>query len=473
MIDLALETRGLRIARAARPFARCASAALAAALIATACSTNEILDVKDPDVATSASTQTEAALGTVLNGAIGDFHAAYGGTGDNNESSGEIGYGGLLSDEIKSSDTFPTRTEIDERHIQLTNGNVATQFLFIERARASADRAALRFATFAPDSAGHALAYSLSGMSMIMLAENWCSGVPISTLTDDGELQFGQPETTKQLLQRAQAMFDSAITVATTAGNDAYLNLARVGKGRALLDQGQFAEAAAAVADVPDDFVYFDFASANTTAENNGLWSFFQNTRRLSVADREGGNGLPYISANDPRVPVQVTGRAGFDGKTSLDLPLLYPDRTSPIPVATGIEARLIEAEAALQAGTDNTFVAKLNAARAAAVALANSESGGNGTLPAIAAAPATEDAKVDLLFSERAFDLFLTSHRLGDMRRLVGMYGRDPETVFATGLYFKDSSPMGTDVNLPVPITEQNNPNFTQCLNRDAWNLN
>jgi len=128
--------------------------------------------------------------------------------------------------------------------------------------------------------------------------------------------------------------------------------------------------------------------------------------------------------------------------------------------VADGIEARLIEAEAMLQNGDGPGMVNALNALRA------DAGNNGNFNLPALTD-PGTTDGRVDLLFRERAFWLFATGHRLGDMRRLVRQYGRPANTVFPTGPYFKGGN-YGTDVNLPVPFAEQNNPNFTGCLNRD-----
>ena len=93
-----------------------------------------------------------------------------------------------------------------------------------------------------------------------------------------------------------------------------------------------------------------------------------------------------------------------------------------------------------------------LNAARAAA----------GGTVPALAAGdvPATQEGRVDLLFRERAFTLWLTSHRLGDMRRLVRQYGRPVESVFPTGAFPKGGN-YGSDVSFPVPVDERNNPEF------------
>jgi hypothetical protein len=91
------------------------------------------------------------------------------------------------------------------------------------------------------------------------------------------------------------------------------------------------------------------------------------------------------------------------------------------------------------------------------------------GSLPPLTLQP-TAAAQVDQLFKERAYWLFLTSHRLGDMRRLIRQYGRGSETIFPTGAYFKGGT-FGTDVNSPVPQREQNNPNYTagSCKQNEA----
>ena len=67
----------------------------------------------------------------------------------------------------------------------------------------------------------------------------------------------------------------------------------------------------------------------------------------------------------------------------------------------------------------------------------------------------------MDQLFSERAFWLFATGHRLGDMRRLVRQYGRTGRERLPRGDYLKGGT-YGTDVNLPLPLEENNNPNST-----------
>jgi hypothetical protein len=145
----------------------------------------------------------------------------------------------------------------------------------------------------------------------------------------------------------------------------------------------------------------------------------------------------------------------GLDGTTPQFTLLKYPGVDADVPVADGIEARLIEAEAALQAQDLGGMTDILNALRDL-----------QGLDPL--AAPGTFDEGVDQLFSERAFWLFATGHRLGDLRRLIRQYSRDQAEVFPTGSYVKGGS-YGTDVNIPLPLEVENNPNSRGCLDRKA----
>jgi hypothetical protein len=198
------------------------------------------------------------------------------------------------------------------------------------------------------------------------------------------------------------------------------------------------------------------------------VYIFTINTQRLTVVDKEGGNGLDYLSAGretadtakkgDPRILYHNAGETGFDNSTPLFLQEKYPARTSPAVLASYTEAQLIVAEAQLQAGnyagTGGTLEI-LNKLRATI---------GLAALPAAVG----QAAQVDQLFRERAFWLYLTAHRLGDLRRLVRQYNRTQDTVFPTGPFFKGGN-YGTDVNMPVPKVEENNPNFHGCIDRNA----
>ncbi len=76
-----------------------------------------------------------------------------------------------------------------------------------------------------------------------------------------------------------------------------------MGRARALLDLGQYVDAAAAAAAVPTDFRYDTEHADSPQRLQNAIWSY-TNGGLWSVSDAEGGNGLPYISALDPRVGV-------------------------------------------------------------------------------------------------------------------------------------------------------------------------
>ena len=84
-------------------------------------------------------------------------------------------------------------------------------------------------------------------------------------------------------------------------------------------------------------------------------------------------------------------------------------------------------------------------------------------------ATPVTSAAAADLLFSERAFWLYATGHRLGDMRRLIRQYARQAGYRVPHGGLPQGRQRYGEDVNLPLPIDEENNPNGGSCLDRNA----
>jgi hypothetical protein len=317
--------------------------------------------------------------------------------------------------------------------------------------RTSARATAAAIAEFDPENEDLGYIRSLEGFSEVLLGEGFCSGVPRSELVGN-VIQFGDPRTTEEVFQDAIAAFDQALAA------DANLNVARVGKARALLNLGRFADAAAAAAAVPTSFEAFVLHSSTTGSQNNGVWALATNGR-ISVADKEGGNGVPFRSLNDPRVPFERAG-VGFDDTTPLYLPLAQTEIDAPVMLASGVEARLIQAEAALRAGDRTQFFANHNAARAA-----HGFSDLTDTGQSVAALE-------DLHFRERALWLYSTGHRMGDLRRLVRQYGRSATAVFPNGAYFKGGT-YGDNVNFPIPVEEDNNPNtspLTQgCLNRSA----
>lgn len=425
------------------------------AIGAVACNPDRLLNVRDIDVLDPGTLNTKAALPTLLAGTLSAFQIAYSGAADlsNGGHEGMVNLSGLLADEYIHAETFPDRQGVDVRSVAAGNGSVKGVFFDLSQARAFADLTSARHNTFDPETEGHSEALSLGAFSYLLFAENFCSGVPFSTLTDAG-IQYGDPQTRQQMLSVALAKFDSALNFATANQRSDLEYLARVGKGRVLVDQGEYVAAALAVTSVPSDFVYAIESSANSTRQNNGIWNYTINFPGFSVPDHEGVNGLGWQSANDPRVPWLDTGAPGFDGETQFFAQEKYVAKEQETPLATGIEARLIEAEAALQTGSAATFLQKLNDLR---------QDAGLGTLTD----PGTPASRITLLFSERGLWLYLTAHRLGDLRRLVRQYSRPQNTVFPTGDYHKGGQ-YGTDVNFPVSADEKNNPNFVGCIDRN-----
>lgn len=428
-------------------------------LIATtlaACSPDRLLNVRDIDVLDPSTLNSREALPTLLAGSLSAFQIAFSGAGDlsNAGHEGMVNMSGLLADEFIHAETFPDRQSVDIRNIAAGNGSVKGVFFDLAQARALADLTSARYNSFDQGTEGHSEVLSLSGYAYLLFAEQFCSGVPFSTLTDDG-VDFGQPQSRTEILAIALAKFDSALAFATDNQRPDLENLARVGRGRVLLNQGQFAQAAAAVSAVGTNFVYEIEGSTNSARQNNGIWNYTVNFFGFSVPDREGTNGLNYRSANDPRVEWINTGEVGFDGETPYFMQQKYPEKESNTVLASGVEARLIEAEAALQANNTTGFMSIINSLRTGS---------GLGTV----ATPGTQAARIDLLFGERAFWLYLTGHRLGDMRRLIRQYGRSESAVFPVGAYHKGGA-YGSDVNFPVSSDERNNPNFENCLDRNA----
>lgn len=454
---------------------RLTPALLAVAVLATglvACNSDKFLKVTDPDVAVPQALAGVGALPTLRAGAIGNFGVALNGDADEEQ----IDLAALLSDEYVNTETFPTRIEIDQRAQTVTNQSLDSTFFDLTRARASSEFAIRNFealAKTAADSTGYPEMLSLNGQAYILFAENYCPSVPVSTQNADGSFTFGAGEDTKTLLDSAINKANKALAIQSKSLTNQFKFLAQVTKGRALLDQGQFANAAAAVAGVPTTFQYNYQHSVTTTRQNNGDWGLTVSVGRFGVANLEGGNGLPFESDGnvktnptpDPRIPDSLANRAGtstptkgFDGSTDQFVQMKYPDRATPVTVADGVEARLIEAEAALNGGDPVGALNTLNALRSNSALLALRGYPAN-SLPPLTLQVGTT-AQQDQLFKERAYWLFLTSHRLGDLRRLIRQYGRAANTVFPIGPYFHGGN-YGTDVNSPVPQQEQNNAKY------------
>jgi starch-binding outer membrane protein, SusD/RagB family len=434
----------------------CAGVLLAAAAAILASAGCGLLDTNQPNIVDPGNLDSPEGAQTRRIGAITDFSFAQDGDGTTFED-GHILLSGLMADEFVLSTTPPTEQEIDQRRVFPSNSTLYDVFHNLHRARAAAEDAADALEEFSPDPAaepGIAEMHSLAGYTYLFFGESFCSGVPFSRLEGE-EIVFGEPQNTQETFESALARFEAALAHPGLAEDDGSItSLAAVGRGRALVNLGRFAEAAAAVADVPTDFQYVTEHADSPLRLQNAIWSY--STGYLwSLSDEEGGVGLPFRTAEDPRVPFEDPEDVGLDGTTDQFILLKYPDAAASVVVADGIEARLIEAEARLDASDRPGMTTILNDLRATI-----------GLDPV--GQPGDQAEAVDLLFSERGFWLFATGHRLGDMRRLIRQYHRAQDEVFPTGTYVKGGS-YGPDVNLPMPQEEGNNPNFVGCIDREA----
>src|SRR5881296_3015408 len=443
---------------------------------------NDLLQVTDPDVITEEQLKANSAAGAVAlhNGTIFRLEQATAGT---QGPDALFEFGGLITDEWLSGDTFIQRNTEDQRIFDDRNTFNAPPFRAINRVRVQAGATIEALRQYQPSPATNiARMFAFIAYSEVLAGEHYCNGVPLSSFAGS-QITFGEPLSNDSLFALATANTDSAFANIEGADSARVRWLAQVVKGRALLDRSQFAAAAAAVAGVPDTF-HYDVTYSLVTADNQN-WALNVNARRYTMGDNEGdasvgGNvGLPYFSANDPRLP-RRRGGPNTNGTISSDSVIFdtaYPlfvirqgiwGRSSLIRIVTGVEARLIEAEALLSAGDPN-WLAKLNSVRTPALVNANSPvQSGYTRGPALTtlADPGVDPAPVNLVFRERAFWMFGTGHRLGDMRRLLRQYGRAVNSVYPNGRWFKGGN-FGDAIQLPIPFDEQNNPNFVQCTNR------
>jgi len=198
-----------RTARLARRFAIVATVCGVAA--SAACDqASEILDVVDPDIIAPEQVVDSAGAEALRIGALARFNAATAGqtltTGGANSTEGLFILGGTLADELRSSDTFVQRDEIDARGIQTNNANLNTAIRDAQRARLSAAQATRALFQYAPSRRAQAAEMLfVQGYMENLMAESLCSGLVFSDFLVGGVEVLGTPNTTVQALTRALA----------------------------------------------------------------------------------------------------------------------------------------------------------------------------------------------------------------------------------------------------------------------------
>ncbi len=324
--------------------------------------------------------------------------------------------------------------------------------------------------------------YAIEAFADILLAEVFCSGVPLPTVHFESDYTLTRGFSSEEIYRQALDLLNLARPLSTDSTR--ILHFVDLTRARAYTGLALYDSAAAVVSAVPDTYQY------NLNYSASELNFFLANaTWAVSIADREGSNGLDYISSQDPRTAGALV--TGPDVVTDLWFPRKYA-RTglSPISVASGLQARLVRAEAELQRGDIQAWLATLNQLRTTG-AFTVAPNAADPTIsdttwaPGSGAShfpqpfpglrplsdPGSDTARVSLLFRERSFWLFLTGQRQGDLRRLVRQYQRPEHQVYPVGYWGpQQQAPYGTDVMFPVPVKEQElNPLYRGCKSYDA----
>lgn len=343
-------------------------------------------------------------------------------------------YSSWFTGETDVSETFPTRNEFGRRNITVQNTSLNGDVWFPLSQAAASAYLVLDAALPTPDANIHYARSNLwLGYSFLLMAESFCRGT----------VRAGPELSTAAMLDSAVAHFAQAISRGTNAGGVGVTlaNVARVGTARAHLQAGNLAAAIAAADAVPDGFTfnlnYVDDLS-NRTRLANKMWIFVRDRGSIAVA--------PVWRTDDPRVPWLVTAEfAPQDAAYAEDRGVPYAvqqkftDYTSPVRVASKLEADYIKAEA------------EGPAAQLALIQLRRAAAG----QPAYAG-DLGDDAVLTEFLTQKGFDFYLEGKRLGDFRRhpnnILGM------PVPGTTYWKPGFSPVSNDQCFPLPTPEIDN---------------
>ncbi len=400
---------------------------------------------------------------------------------------------GLLTDELSNSRS--TANVFDQRSLPEAQRGAASEgallYSYLHELRGQSRLARAVLADYASDlsPALRARLYAFEGYAEVWLADLFCSGVPLSTIDFKGDYTYRPSSTTADVYSHAITLFDSALTLG--ADSAAIQTLASIGKARALVASGKYAEAEAAVANVQATDAYqlrITFRPPVLGVSPNNVFASV-----ATVSDLEGGSGLPYRTSGDKRTAAPLTALPISSGTLtrSVYFPTKYPTPNDSmwIPVASGVEAELVRAEGALQRNEWSAWISQLNTlrttgtfsrtdtvysdpSRTTIVRIDTAWQAGTGGVAGLRPLtdPGTEQDRIALQFAERAAWLFVSGQRQGDLRRLVRAYGWSRENAYPSGSYTGPSSTglYGSDITIAIPTSERPNPLFRGCLNRD-----
>ncbi len=319
------------------PARMAAGVLVALSVFATGCNVDRLLEIETPSRVAEQNYLVPQNAALIVASSVADFECAFG---------GYVVASALAAGEFVDGSQTASRWSYDRRDVLATDAHYSTfgcaaigVYTPINTARFTNDQASTALAGWTDQQVPKrqrliATSSALAGYSLILLGEGFCSGA----------INVGAELTSAQLFDSAVTRFSAAITAAQAANDPNLLNLAYVGRARALRDKGDLSGAAADAARVPADFVYNATSSSTAARRNNRVFAQNNSGSAVSVAPayrNKTVGGMP-----DPRVPAVDAGRNASDGVNRLWWQQKYASLSAPIPIASGIEAQLILAEA-------------------------------------------------------------------------------------------------------------------------------
>lgn len=229
---------------------------------------------------------------------------------------------------------------------------------------------------------------------------------------------FGSRTSHLDYFTRAEEWFTTALNLGTgDVATAARAGRASVRASLATYGQASWTDAASDAAQVPDAFTYKALYSDQDQDQFSALvWAnrnspYRAHTQWATFAEAFGTCANCAGLKRDPRMAFDsttMTGDAGvakFGGQVAWFPQRKYPDVKAGVNLSSGWEARLIEAEAALEAGNPGTAADFMNLRRT-----------NLGLTPYSNTVSA--DSAWTLLKRERQFELWLEGRRLSDIRR-------------------------------------------------------
>lgn len=407
---------------------RAAPRLLAGTALATVAACSGFLDVPNPNVIDASSINPVNDAATLANSGQQNYQSALGWL---------IMYGAWFTGEADVAETFPTRNEYGRREVTNANGSHNGEVWFPLSQAAASNHFVAELDLPNPDvNINYVRAHTWLGYSFLMMAEQFCQGA----------VYGGAPLTTAQMLDSAIANFGVAITKGQANGSAtaiALVNVSRVGRARANLQDGATAAAITDANSVPAGFNFnFSFIddAGNRNRLSNRMWQFTFDRGSISVAPT-------FRVVGDPRIAFGAPGTHTLTAQDANAGPFYiqrkYPAYNSPLRVASKLEADYIAAEAGGLA-TQQAMIATRRAA--------------NGQ-PVYAGATDAASILRELMW-QKHLDFWLEGQRFGDFARNGAAVTGVP---VPGATYFKPGfSPIGNQTCYPLPLNEtDNNPNF------------